>query len=236
MRPRGITDETWQRLTSKAKLYVAEYVQHGNTLKAYRNAGYTRGKKDADIERHKAAAYQIRKGKWVRQALVEHADHRADLAQAKKDYALDWIVFEHERLMKAAEVKGDLAVATRNLELIGRTRGVYADSVRIDVAARREYSEAEEVEMLRLSKLLLLEDASSEELTAVKEAQRKGTSPPATPSPPSPQTTAGEAPSQEKSGEIFLTPAGPAEYSGPDTIAKPEPEGDEEPAVVVAVI
>lgn len=175
MKPQGITDETWQSLTTKAKLYVAEYVQHGNTLKAYRNAGYARGKQEADLERHKAAAYQIRKGKHVRQALVEHADHRADLAQAKKDYALDWIVSEHERLMGLAEVKGDLAVATRNLELIGRTRGAYADVVVGDVVARREYSEAEEIEGRRLARLLL--DAPDEVEVEVVEDQKRGPAP-----------------------------------------------------------
>ena len=161
-KPTGITDKTWNRLIPLRQAFVAAYVKDGNALSAYLAAGYVTENHGKEREYLKRRAYSVIKGKTVSQALLEYRDRRDALAEARKDFALDWIVSEHERLMQVAESKGDLAVATRNLELIGRTRGVYADNVMIDVGQRREYSEAERVEAARLSRMLLTEGDSGE--------------------------------------------------------------------------
>lgn len=160
-KPSGVTDKTWKRLAPKGQRFVEGYLDHGNALKAYEDAGYVKDQDNGDGLKHRRNAYSVMRGIKVRQALVEHKEHRAVLDQAKKDYALDWIVSEHERLMEVAEEKGDLAVATQNLIAIGRTRGVYADTVRLDVAAQREYTETERLDAARLTRILL-EDREAE--------------------------------------------------------------------------
>ena len=154
-KPQGIAEKTWLGLGLKGRVYVTSLIKDGNALKAYEVAGYTSDSEKGDSEKRKRNAYNVSRGKRIQRALLEHADHRKALAEAKKDFALDWIVSEHERLMGIAERAGDYAVATRNLELIGRTRGVYADNVLVDVGARRAYSEAERIEAARLTRLAM---------------------------------------------------------------------------------
>lgn len=162
MKPAEITAKTWQGMNPKQKAFFTSFIQDGNALKAYQDAGYVENRDGVPQAWLQRRAYSVLRGKAVRLAILEHEEQRARLDEAKRDYALDWIVSEHERLMQVAEEKGDLAVATRNLELIGRTRGVYSDSVVVDVAQRREYSEAEKIEAARLSRLLLMEDAEAD--------------------------------------------------------------------------
>jgi len=154
-KPRGVTDKTWRLMNPKQRAYFASFVQDGNALKAYLGAGYVQSRDGHPQDWLRRRAYQVRKGKAIVKALVEYEEHRADLAEAQASFSLDWIVSEHERIMADAHAKGDLAVETRNLELIGRTRGVYVESVAVDVGRMREYSEAERLEGLRLSRLLL---------------------------------------------------------------------------------
>lgn len=154
-KPKGVTDKTWRLMNPKQRAYFASFVQDGNALKAYLDAGYVQSRDGHPQDWLRRRAYQVRKGKAIVKALVEYEEHRADLAEAQASFSLDWIVSEHERIMADAHAKGDLAVETRNLELIGRTRGVYVESVAVDVGRMREYSEAERLEGLRLSRLLL---------------------------------------------------------------------------------
>jgi len=186
LRPTGITAKTWQRLSVKAKAFLLEYFKSGNAVKAYQDAGYVTGKDEVEEVRLRRRAYSVLKGRRVSDARLEHARHSEELEEARKQYQLDWIVSEHERLMKVAEIAGDLATATRNLELIGRTRGAYADVVQVDAGRRRDYTEAERIEARRIAGLLI---------------QGEGTNPPSTPSPPSPQDDEGQLPRQEKSEE-----------------------------------
>ena len=160
-KPVGVTDRTWQTLQPKARAFVAAFLKDRNAFAAYEKAGYDLGSTAPTSVKGKRRAYSVLKGKAVRQAIWEQSQHVASLSEAHQQFALDWIVSEHERLMHAAEEKGDLAVATRNLELIGRTRGLYREGVQLDITARREYSEAEQVEAGRIA-ALLLRDAEAE--------------------------------------------------------------------------
>lgn len=171
-KPAGITDKTWQSLALKGKRFVAEFVRDGNAARAYQVAGYIADGARMDSEKVRRNAYNVTRGRKVRTALCEYAQERDALKQAKADFALDWIVLEHQRLMAKAETKGDLAVATRNLELIGRTRGVYSDTVRLDVGRQREYSEAEQIEAARLTRILLTE-GSGEQPAEVAEQEKE---------------------------------------------------------------
>jgi hypothetical protein len=154
-KPSGVTDKTWGRLKPRLQAFLVAYVQDGNALRAYEVAEYGSNGRKQDIAHKRQNAYSVTRGKAFQAAVLEHRAHKDELAQAKRDFSLDWSVQEHQRLMAKAEEAGDLAVATRNLELIGRTRGIYADTVQVDVAARREYSKAEQLEAVRLSRLLL---------------------------------------------------------------------------------
>jgi phage terminase small subunit len=165
-RPAGVTEKTWKALHSRAKSFVESYISVGNCVQAYKNAGYALGANDQDKVKVARRAYSVLNGKRVRQALMEHQSQRARLNEAKATFALDWIVSEHERLKELAEQAGDLAVATRNLELIGRTRGVYREGLVLDVAERRQYSEAEQIEAARLARLLLMDGDAPEMLEA----------------------------------------------------------------------
>lgn len=154
-KPSGVTDKTWGRLQPRLQAFFVAYVQDGNALRAYEVAEYGGNGRKQDVAHKRQNAYSVTRGKAFQAAVLEHRAHKDELAQAKRDFSMDWSVREHQRLMAKAEKAGDLAVATRNLELIGRTRGIYADTVQVDMAARREYSKAEQVEAVRLSRLLL---------------------------------------------------------------------------------
>lgn len=62
---------------------------------------------------------------------------------------------EHYRLMHEAEAEHNLAMATRNLELIGKMAGVYSEGVSVSVEAIRAYSEAEIAEAQALARIRL---------------------------------------------------------------------------------
>ena len=57
-----------------------------------------------------------------------------------------------------AEQVGNLSIATRNLEGVGRTLGAYQDMVSITVDARREFSKQEMDEARRLARVLILDE------------------------------------------------------------------------------
>jgi len=162
IKPAGVTPKTWQGLKYKSKTFVAEFVKDGNALRAYLKAGYDIGKGDLGDDKHKRNAYQVTKGKRVAQALVEHNTHRQSLSEAKAAFTLDHIVIEHERLMEAAEAKGDLATATANLAYIGKTRGVYKESMTIDLPARLALADAEHAEATKITRLLMEGEAAAE--------------------------------------------------------------------------
>lgn len=61
----------------------------------------------------------------------------------------------HARLARLAEEKGDLATATRNEELIGKTIGAYIDRTQQDNEQVRELSETETRELKRIAAIRL---------------------------------------------------------------------------------
>lgn len=163
-KPTGTTPDTWRKLSHVQQAFLRAYLDNGgNAISAYQAAGYT-PKGEQAHEQLQRNASSVLHGQRVSQALFEHQRHQDELQRLRDDRAVEWIVLEHERLMAAAEADGDLAVATRNLELIGRTRGAYSDVQQVDVVARREYSEAEQAEARRLARLML--DDAPEALAA----------------------------------------------------------------------
>ena len=56
----------------------------------------------------------------------------------------EWVKNEHKRLAALAEKDGNLSIATRNVEGIGRTLGVYQDNVQVTVEAKREFTQQED--------------------------------------------------------------------------------------------
>ena len=143
-------------LTSRQKAFVASYAKDGNASTAYAAAGYILPGKPVSKRVIQQRAYAVLHCQGVARAIDALRQAAIDRQEAARVFAVDYIVEEHRRLQLLAESKGDLAVATRNLELIGRTRGAYSDSVQVDVARAREFSESERVEAARLSRLLLL--------------------------------------------------------------------------------
>jgi len=154
-KPAGITQQTWHSLSRKGKIFVRVYVSGESAATAYETAGYDPG--GTDTEHRRRNAYNVKRGKRVTKALLEYEQDREARESFERRWDLDEIVGEHERLMERAEKDGNLAVATRNLELIGRTRGLYSDNVTIDLGAQRAYTEAEQIEAARLTRLLLVE-------------------------------------------------------------------------------
>jgi len=152
-KPLGITNETWRRLSAKRQTFVAEYVQDGNALRAYEAAGYATKYRGVEKKTLQRRAYSVLRGRFVRQALLEEREQRAELDRDKKERSLEHVLTELERVYALALKKEDLAVAARCIELIGKTRGFFKESVGIDMVARREYSEAEREECRRLAEL-----------------------------------------------------------------------------------
>jgi len=154
-KPVGIRRETWAKLTPRAQAFVRAYVDTGNQVSAYEASGYI--EENHGLKRCKVGqrANRVFHGSKIQTALLEYRHHQDDLDRLREDSRIDWLRKEHERLMEAAEGAGDLAVATRNLELIGRMEGAYTDVMRADVAARRELSETEREEARRLADLRL---------------------------------------------------------------------------------
>jgi len=154
-KPPGVTSETWGALKAHAQEYVRQYIRTGNQITAYETSGYVEENHGIDRGRLGQRANRVFHGARVQRALLEYRHHQDDLDRLREDSRIDWLRKEHERLMEAAEGVGDLAVATRNLELIGRMEGAYTDVMRADVAARRELSETEREEARRLADLRL---------------------------------------------------------------------------------
>jgi len=252
-KPEGVTAKTWNALSKQGMIFFNARCAGADALTAYDTAGYDPDGTNTTHRRRNAR--NIERAKRMVKVKLEYEQHREECDAFDKRCDLDWIVANHKRIMAAAHKKGDLAVETRNLELIGRTRGVYADTVQVDVAARREYSEAEKIEGRRLARLML-EDMQAEDVEGGK-GDHRGASvsdsaqdPAASqggeilPADTAPKAAPGKVDTRaDRTGESEgtpLTPAAAVGYSGPDTITKPEPEvepeGDEEPAVVDAVV
>ena len=238
-KPAGITSKTWHSLRTKQKRFVVFYAENPNAVSAYVAAGYdtTRdGREQPAIARN---AYNVRRGQKITQALAEQKHHVDQRAEDRKDRNLDYVVSELERLQHLAEKKGDLAVAVNAVKLIGQTRGLFVETAVVDVRARREYSEAEQVEARHLARLRLEEISAGESdnsdhrgasmsNSAQDPAASQGgeispadTAPEAVPGKVDTRADRTREDEHEQPAGMPLTPAGPPGYSGPDTITKP---------------
>lgn len=137
-------------LTPQEELFCEAYANPES--KTYGNAtGSARAAKYAQPHN---AAWKLRRRPRIIARLVElHEMAAAGLGKVMAD-------IEHTRL--AALKKGDLATAARCSELQGKRLGAFVDVSVVDDVARREYSEVERIEAMRLGNLLL-EDAEEEE-------------------------------------------------------------------------
>jgi phage terminase small subunit len=108
-------------LSHLQRAFVYEYLKNGqNASQAYLAAGYAQGKRPTHTS---ALACRLLKNDSIRAAIAR----RAEEAEKASTITLDYVREEHKRLAGIAEAKGDLASATRNLELTGRTIAAYTD-------------------------------------------------------------------------------------------------------------
>lgn len=108
----------------KARAIAAEYIiQNFDKRKTLLNIGYSK----SYIETSRGMAI-------FNNVLVKSELARLQAKiELKTGYTIEYIQKEHRRLADLAEEKGDLGVATRNIELIGKTRpvGAYVDAKEI---------------------------------------------------------------------------------------------------------
>jgi len=149
-----------RQMSAQQRAFFESYIVKHNTIQAYKDAGYVKPNDKRGPDAIKNAAYAVLQGQRIRAALQAHTANIERQAQIEAAMSLDWIVDEHRRLMAKAEESGNLAVATKNLEMIGRTRGIYQDTLTLDVGARQALSEAQEVEARRLAGLLVDEQVA----------------------------------------------------------------------------
>ena len=105
-------------LTTKQKIYIEGILQGLSGVRACMKAGY----KGCESTLANVASQNYKK-LYIK---AEIAKRRAEI-EAKTDINVLYIQKEHERLARLAEGKMDLATATRNKELLGKTLGAYID-------------------------------------------------------------------------------------------------------------
>jgi len=142
-----ITDKP--RLTWKQQRFIDEYItNNGNATLAARLAGYN----GSDNYLAVVGGQNLRKY-HIKAAIDEK---KAELSK-KSELTILSQQQAHARLARLAEEKGDLATATRNIELIGKTIGAYADVHEVRQVKPVERAEpAEEAAQLK-SRLQLIE-------------------------------------------------------------------------------
>lgn len=110
-------------LTGKQVAWLNDYLINGfNATEAAKNAGYKGGYRQLQVQGSYNLSNHIIKAELVRIQAETSVETGVTIATQQE---------LHKRLMKAAEDKGDLATATRNAELIGRTVGIYMDKLAI---------------------------------------------------------------------------------------------------------
>lgn len=158
MHPGLNQDGSLKKLTPKQKAFVENYRETGSALTAYKAAGYRWERDGKPMKYLQQRAYQVLRAGSVSMALTGLVERQVRETEARKQWAIEHIVEKHMFLMDLALSKGDLTVATRNLELIGKTRGAYIEGVAINITHEREFSDREQRDARRLGALLLLDD------------------------------------------------------------------------------
>ena len=149
-----------QQLTAMQEKFAVAYASpnsstYGNAKKSCILAGYS--EKAAGV-----VGSQLAKTAHVaaRISEIRKSNDAAELAQTQ--FTADWCRAEHWRLAKEAEASGNYAAATRNIELIGRTYGIYQDGVSVDIARVKEFSVTEAAEAKRLAALMITDSVARE--------------------------------------------------------------------------
>ena len=107
-----------RKLTVKQEAFKEAMLKGETPINAARFAGYAGNNNTLSQIAHK----MVMNGKIIKAI----KDRRIEL-QAETGITVKYLQDEHQRLRMKAEDKGDLANATRNLELMGRTIAAYAD-------------------------------------------------------------------------------------------------------------
>jgi len=130
-------------LTTKQSRFCEEYMVDNNATQAAIRAGYS-----ARTAHH--MVHRLLANVGIKAGIMKL---RAKI-RAKNEITIEYLRQEHERLKAKAEAKGDLATATRNMELVGKTIGGYSeviedkrDDVPKDPDARKAYYQ-ERIELI----------------------------------------------------------------------------------------
>lgn len=144
-----------RRLNQKQQLFLKVYLKTANPIVAYKQAGYkdNGGKQPDKWLRHKAS--HALNSPSIKAALAKIDKAKADQAVERDACTIDYIRSEHMRLATLAEAKHDLGVATRNLELLGRTVGAYVDGGPVDPKAHRAFTEKQRKEAKLITAVLI---------------------------------------------------------------------------------
>lgn len=145
-----------RKLNDKQEKFVQAYVDGGgNTIQAYRDAGYCCIKEGIESKWIKGRAYSVLRSINV-QAAIQKIKGTRDLEdEAEKKFSLDWLRAGHMSLMAKALERDDLTNAFKNLEAVGKTKGFYTDILRIDTGEQAQLSEHQVLEAKRLAELLV---------------------------------------------------------------------------------
>lgn len=145
-----------RKLNDKQEKFVQAYVDGGgNTIQAYRDAGYCCIKDGIESKWIKGRAYSVLRSINV-QAAIQKIKGRRDLEdEAEKKFSLDWLRAQHMELLAKALEGNDLNNAFKNVEAIGRTSGLYTDTTRIDLGEQLQLTEHQALEAKRLAEILV---------------------------------------------------------------------------------
>ena len=142
-------------LTDKQERFAQYRSEDMDKVTAYKQAGYRW--EDTLKGRHWASRYiySLSKHAGIVKRISELTQERKEKAEDIREIGVDWVRSKHREYMKLCIAKQDYANATRNLELFGKTYGVYRDRLTVDVDELREFSEAQRIDAKRIATILL---------------------------------------------------------------------------------
>lgn len=145
-----------RKLDKRQKKFKEVYLEHGDGVRAYTEAGYpTKDKLGKPVKFLHQRVYSVLNTSSMQHALAIHRTRAIERQQAHEQFSVDWIQRKHYNYADLCEAKGDMGNATRNVEDIGKTVGAYGDG-NIHLTVERQFSEQERLEAQRIGELLLL--------------------------------------------------------------------------------
>ena len=141
------------KLNVRQYAFVKAYRKHFDPVRAYEEAGYTKGKNKIDCGQRARRVFNTRA---VQAELDRLATIDAEYQSLRDRNDIAWIRGEHKRLAKVCEEKELYSEARQNIEALGRTIGAYKEGLQISVDAQREYDELERIEGKRLAKMMAM--------------------------------------------------------------------------------